>query len=241
MKKTIISALLFLISLTVFAQEPNIVVRGNGKIISDGSLKATAADNTQFGTASIFNGTIVRSFNITNEGTDDLFIFSVDISGPQYADFCVTLPPPEILAAGTSTNFQITFYPTRYGRREATVTIFSNDPEQSYFNFVVEGTGDAKPVNQGTSFNTLSFDLYAYDTTEVLPAIAISQDRVTVQSSSGQPALVTIYDTKGQLVISKLMQGNFIQELSVTTPGIYVVFLVTQDGQQITERVMVRP
>ena len=58
------------------------------------------------------------------------------------ADFSVTvLPTSPVAAAGGYTEFEITFDPTMPGIRNAAVSIANDDPDESPYNFVIQGIG----------------------------------------------------------------------------------------------------
>lgn len=126
---------------------PEIVVAGNGVVILDGDTTPSTSDNTDFGSKDVANGTATKIFTISNAGTPTLVLGTsprVVISGPNAADFTVTVQPPNAVSANPVT-FQITFNPSAAGLRTATVSINSNDDDESPYNFTIQGTGGASP------------------------------------------------------------------------------------------------
>lgn len=120
---------------------PEIQVTGGGLAILAGDLVPSVADETVFGVRSITAGSVMRTFTIANPGTKDLVLDSLLITGPHPGDFILTPPASTIVPPGASTTFQILFDPTATGLREATVTLASNDADESPFTFAIEGIG----------------------------------------------------------------------------------------------------
>jgi len=130
---------------------PEIDVFGNEKEIADGDATADSSDFTDFGTAkvaseatfgSIDQGTVVRSFEIRNNGDVDLLLTGnplVQLVGDD--DFTVISQPLPTIPAGTGSVFSISFQPIIVGRRTATVIIASNDDDESTYSFAIEGEG----------------------------------------------------------------------------------------------------
>jgi hypothetical protein len=121
---------------------PEITVAGNGAIdIVDGDVTPSIADGTDFGIANTAGGTVVHTFTIQNIGAVNLTVGLPATSGPNAADFNVTLAPSSPVAPAGSTTFQVTFDPSASGPRTATLTFANNDPDENPFNFDIAGTG----------------------------------------------------------------------------------------------------
>ena len=58
---------------------PEIAVTGNSVGIVDGDATPDAADHTNFGTAAVALGTVVRTFTIQNSGTANLTLGTVTV------------------------------------------------------------------------------------------------------------------------------------------------------------------
>jgi hypothetical protein len=131
--------------------DPDIKVVGNGATITDGDETPTGADNTDFGTVVVGGGgggPVTHAFTITNTGQATLNLTGggasrVAISGPGASNFTVVTQPGSAIAAGQSSPFEIRFDPTRAGTQTATVTIASNDPDESPFTFAIRGIGSS--------------------------------------------------------------------------------------------------
>lgn len=61
----------------------------------------------------------------------------------------------------------------------------------------------------------------------------------SLQLNSAKAADVMIYDALGQLISSEKVQPGVMQEMNISTPGIYLITVVTADGQRSTQRVIV--
>jgi len=126
---------------------PEINIQGNSNTIADGDVTPTATDHTDFGSQSVCSGTIVRTFTIQNTGLEVLNITSIAISGAHSGDFAVTFSPASSVAASGSTTFQVTFNPSVSGTRSVTITVNSDDSDESAYDFTIQGTGTDPEVN----------------------------------------------------------------------------------------------
>ena len=122
---------------------PEIDILGNGNSIADGDVTPSLIDGTDFGNVVVSSVSPPQTFVIDNSaGTSDLTITSFTVSGPQSADFIVTgLTIPTTIAAGASSNFNISFNPSAAGVRNATITINNNDADEGVYDFAVTGNG----------------------------------------------------------------------------------------------------
>jgi hypothetical protein len=120
---------------------PEITVLGNSQIINDGDTTPSTIDNTDFGNVTT-GGSVVRTFTITNTGTDVLNLYgSPRVQVSSSSDFVVTLQPSSTVGIGGSTTFQIQFAPTGLGLKTVTVQIANTDPNEDPYDFVIQGTG----------------------------------------------------------------------------------------------------
>lgn len=116
---------------------------GNGRLIANDDTGTSTDNGTDFGSAEANVQTVTHTFNIANDGTAALTLMgtpAVLIAGPDAADFVVVTQPGSEVAAGGSASFAILFTPTVPGTRVATVTIASDDPDESTFQFTIRGT-----------------------------------------------------------------------------------------------------
>lgn len=126
---------------------PEIVVRGNGSNIGDGSTSPSTANLTDFGSTHL--GTevpgITVSYTIQNTGSEALNVGAVSVSGTHAADFSVVAQPPGSIAAGGSATFSVLFKPSATGLRSAALSFPNNDSNENPFNFSIQGTGVNAP------------------------------------------------------------------------------------------------
>jgi hypothetical protein len=130
---------------------PEINVQGNGASIPDGDATPSSSDHTDFGTAVLAGGTVVRTFTIQNTGSGVLTLGTNAVSVTGDADFSVTAQPATTIAANGFTTFQVTFDPTAIGTRSASVSIVNDDADENPYNFSIQGTGIAPPSISGVS------------------------------------------------------------------------------------------
>jgi hypothetical protein len=123
---------------------PEITVRGKGVEIASGDATPSASDDTDFGSADITGGTVVRTFTIGNSGNDALVLTGtpkVSLTGA--SEFSVTTQPTSPVAVeGEPKTFAISFAPTSFGTKNAVVTIASDDLDEASYTFAITGTGN---------------------------------------------------------------------------------------------------
>ncbi len=61
----------------------------------------------------------------------------------------------------------------------------------------------------------------------------------TIQFSSANIADVTVYDAQGKLVVAQKMQPNVANTINLDASGIYMLTVITADGQRTVQRVIV--
>jgi len=117
-------------------------VSGNAVTIADGDSTPDPSDDTDFGgVGTDVAETATHTFTITNNGTADLAIGAVTITGSEAADFTLTSAPTSPIPPAGSTTFDITFDPSADGLRSATVSFGTNDATNSTYDFAIQGTG----------------------------------------------------------------------------------------------------
>ncbi|MCP4260082.1 MAG: choice-of-anchor D domain-containing protein, partial [Planctomycetes bacterium] len=132
------------INFTAAATGPDIEVLGNGQVIVDGDTIPSLNDNTDFGGVNVLSGSLSQTFTIRNTGLLDLNLTGtpdrVVITGS--SDFTVTQQPVSlVVASGGTTTFEITFDPSDYVIRTATVSIACNDYDEDPYDFIIQGQG----------------------------------------------------------------------------------------------------
>lgn len=214
------------IGVLTVAKTPDINILGGMPAISiaDEDNTPSALDDTDFG-AALPTTPITHSFTIQNTGDDTLRINTVSIdvlNSTHPGDFSVTqplvlklppVPPPSSMLSPYSTTFTVTFTPLAIGLRRARLAVTSNDPNESPYNFDIQGrfncpeilatiTGNILVCPGGNS-GSLPVDLYS--STEVLSppfTVVLSDNSVHTVGDVG-PALlpVTVSQTAGSFSI----------------------------------------
>lgn len=126
-------------------------------------LSPRALDGTEFGSTNVTGGSVTKSFQIKNNGNENLVI--VGHSNSSSGQFTLTgLPlPTSPIPPGGSDIFTITFNPTDEGQWNANIGIVSGAPTDNPFNFRVTGQGVGFPeivvegqfVTPGSSFGNI--------------------------------------------------------------------------------------
>ena len=138
-------------SFTVTSGGPEMDVQGNSVSIVDGDSSPSLTDHTDFGSALIAGGTVVRTYTIRNTGTATLNLSGsprVTVSGTHSADFTVTTQPAASVAAGGTTTFQVTFDPSAADTRTAALSIANDDANENPYNYSIQGMGTTPPEIQ---------------------------------------------------------------------------------------------
>ncbi len=134
---------------------PEIDIQGNSQSIANNDNTPSSADHTDFGSVDV-TGTnnIIRTFTIYNLNSGSypgLLTLSgsnpyVTISGAHAADFSIYSAPSQNITVGNSTTFMVKFDPSASGTRTATISISSNDTDESPYQFTIQGFGATTPI-----------------------------------------------------------------------------------------------
>jgi predicted nucleotidyltransferase len=118
-------------------------VEGNSNEIVSGDITPNTIDFTDFGSMVVDNGTVCRTFIISNIGDFTLILSDqpVSLSGDNSTDFCVISQPSGPISAGDNTTFTVKFDPSVSGLRTAKVNIVNNDSNENPYTFAIQGTG----------------------------------------------------------------------------------------------------
>ena len=88
-----------------------------------------------------------KTYTIRNDGTATLTGLSLLISGPDDAQFSKTDPLSTTLAPSASTTFTVTFAPSGFGPRSASLQVASNDIDENPFDIALTGTAFAPEIS----------------------------------------------------------------------------------------------
>lgn len=126
----------------VSASRPEIAILGNGQPIVSGDTTPSAEDGTDFGSVD-YGETVERVFRVENWGESMLTLSGdprVALSGPDASFFSVTQQPADMMSFLISSFFRISYSNTDNipATRTATVSIQSNDADETVSTFTVE-------------------------------------------------------------------------------------------------------
>ena len=119
------------------------------------AISAQPSDVTQFPLHLDFNyfpigeETGQQASTLTNSSAHSVNISSISLTGPNAADFAETNTCPASLAAGSNCAITVTFTPSTFGIRSATVSVASDGPAQ---NVTITGFGQAPTQMTLTSY-----------------------------------------------------------------------------------------
>ena len=123
-----------------------ITLTGNGVTIADGDAIPSSTDHTDFGSVNI-DSSFARTYTIQNTGNATLTVSSITITGTNAIEFAVSgISLPATIAGLGSTTFTITFTPTAFGTRTATIHVNNNDCNKADYNYAVQGIGTASTL-----------------------------------------------------------------------------------------------
>lgn len=114
---------------------PEIDIEGNGNSIADGDTTPSTMDGTDFGSTTV-GAPVLHNFLIRNTGTADL---SVTMVAPVTGDFGIS-GGTGVITPGNSLTLEVSFTPASLGVKTATVTVTSDDADESTYTFDVTGT-----------------------------------------------------------------------------------------------------
>ena len=136
----------FNFAISATGMQAEIAISGNEVNIANGDTQPTAADHTDFGTMFANEGCVKRTFTVSNCGGSALHFVGgapVVVSGSGSGSFQVTRQPDTgvLQPDGGITTFEITYDPTSATTSVATVSVFSDDLDESPFTFTIRGIG----------------------------------------------------------------------------------------------------
>ena len=222
--------LLRMFSASTFASSAEISVRANNIEILNNQTAISTLNNTDFGTVN-FPGSSKRTFVVYNGNGAELVISRIDFAGTNGVDFSVAGNPvfPMRIPANGFREITVQFTPTGVGTREATVTMASNDFDESVFRFNVRGVAVYKRIVVRGNNRIIPEDLSSATTdnnTDFGTVFIGSQlQRVfTVTNSGSSDLLVSSITVRGSSAKTFVVAGNSAQAV---TPGSSMKFTVS--------------
>jgi len=128
---------------------PEISVQGSGVSIASGDTIPSISNGTDFDSL-LVNSTMTHTFTISNTGSSPLNL-SLPITLSDSTHFTMTRQPTATIAASSSSAFEVEFAPTATGFHTTTISIASDDHDETSYTFVLGGLGTVPPPpnNQG--------------------------------------------------------------------------------------------
>lgn len=126
------------LQITLTGGVPEMDVHRNGQSIVNGDTTPSMSDGTNFGEVAL-GSAVTRQFTIQNSGSADLSLGNViELPGSTWD---ITQQPAAVVAPGGSTTFRVRFQPGSGGAASETILIPNNDPDESPYHFLVQGSG----------------------------------------------------------------------------------------------------
>ncbi|MBK8567551.1 MAG: choice-of-anchor D domain-containing protein [Saprospiraceae bacterium] len=123
--------------------------------IADGDNTPSTADHTDFGSITLGDAPVVRTFTIQNNGDELLNVTGINLTGTGAAAFMLgALDPPSPVAPFEFAEFTVTFDPATAASFNASVSIANDDLDENPYTFAITGTA-ASPAPAGAA---LAFD-----------------------------------------------------------------------------------
>jgi len=169
------------------------------------------------------------TFSIENTGTGNLTLSGspiIVLGGTNADQFSVTQTSlTSTITAGSSQDFTVKFSPTSAGEKTATLTITSNDTDESNYTINLSGTGttDGGNGNTVTSLSDIeneSIKLYPNPT----------EDQIIVKNLPLGKIIFLLSDVMGNEILRGETEESLRLDLSQLPSGIYTLTLNTNKG-----------
>jgi uncharacterized membrane protein len=128
-----------------------IAVSGSGlafpKLAVSLSEKSLTQNSTvHFGEINLGSAGAAKIVTLENIGTAPLTGITLALEGAHLSDFILRSPTATSLAPGAKASFKVSLKPNAAGSRSASAKIVSNDPDNSAFEILLEGSGRPVPI-----------------------------------------------------------------------------------------------
>jgi hypothetical protein len=182
----------------------------NGDIEVTSSGAAVAMNSTlAFGSATVSGTAVTKSITLANRGNGALAINGVSISPSGV--FSLTTQPSSSIAIGAQSTFNVAFRPTATGAVSATLTITSNDPDESPYVVTLSGSGTAASTGDdfGNSFATAATITGTSQTAGVINTgtdidmfrfTIASRRSVTIKTTGAVDTYGTLYNSSNSVI-----------------------------------------
>lgn len=198
-----------------------IKISGNSNEIIAGSTTASSLTATDFGNVQ-WNDTKTYTFEIANTGNGVL-----TLQGLQSNNTAFTIVQPSSLPlqvqGGTTVALVIAFNPATPGIKQATITLNSDDSDESKYAFAVSGNGTIDTGLEEGLVNTLK-------------AYPVPADQVLyLEVGNASQAFVTVTDLTGKKVYQNAFrseQGKIQVPTGYFATGTYLLYVTTEHGTE---------
>ncbi|MCO6047734.1 FG-GAP-like repeat-containing protein [Aeoliella sp. ICT_H6.2] len=118
------------------AEPPEIMITGNGLVISDGDGVPRTADGTDFGAVTLGTSGVMQEFLVTNIASGTLSLGELTLP----SGFQLAAPFNSILAPDESTVLRIELDTSSLGSRSGKIILANNDANENPYNFDIRAT-----------------------------------------------------------------------------------------------------
>ncbi len=206
---------------------PEINVTGNSNNITNNSVATATTNNTNFGSV-IMLASVVKTFVVNNAGPGALTVSGLNFVGGNSGDYSLINPPsvPFTIAPSGSITFSVQFTPSAVGARTTTIVLMSNDFDEDYYQYKIEGNGVSTVDIKEMENEKISTVLFPNPTDNVA--------NLKLNLSKSEKVQVTIVDLLGKVVYANnynLSAGEQTIQLNTSklANGEYFVRILTAD------------
>lgn len=221
-----------------YAANPEISIFGNGVNINKDDMFPSVFDNTDFGT--IDTGMkVTKVFTIKNAGPASLKVNAINFSGAHASEFTVVTAPsfPATIAAGDSLKVNVQFAPLVVGLRSAMMTINSNDFDEKFYSYALQGVALNNRTGIEETKNAASLVKLYPNPTGDAATVAITLKKperfeITILDLNGRAVMETIAqelqagDNKVGISTNTLPNGNYMVQVASSNQIISIKLVV---------------
>jgi hypothetical protein len=212
---------------------PEVVVRGNSVVITDGDNTPSSADNTQFGNVNT-GANANKTFVIQNLGQGPLNVTGITFTGANAAEYSLVTPPtfPLTLTSAGAQTVTVRFAPLAGGTRTAMINIANNDADEALYNFALEGNAIDSPeiAVTGNTVNIIDGDM--------TPGVANNTDFGNIIATTSVTKTFVIKNNgNGNLNVSGInFSGTHAAEFTLVSAPTYPLVIPTAGSFTVTAK-----
>ncbi|MBK6522633.1 MAG: choice-of-anchor D domain-containing protein [Sphingobacteriaceae bacterium] len=169
----------------------------------------------------------VKTFVVNNTGVGPLKITSLNFVGGNSSDYSFINPPsvPFTVTPSGSITFSVQFTPSAIGSRSTTIVLASNDFDEDYYQYKIEGNG----------LSTVGLNEVANEIENVIlfPNPTNEMATLKINSEKAEHVTVTIIDIQGKQVMQlekDIAKGEQLINIQTTTLSNGNYFVKTKVG-----------